>query len=262
MAKGPFGRSGSSIESVAWGRMSTPPSNVVPVRLRLLDVWGGEDVIREISLAELETSERGVAVGSAFYPWRRVISYEWEIVETEPDEALARPRQLMVRLLIQGSAGPEERRIAADHFEVSPWTISMVVPERVEPESRTNVMRRITVPWHRVLEYERMLAEAKTAAEVPNRPDLGDAPRLPEVGDTVGEDGHVVIDVAAVERDEALAELEERPVRETAAAGEDGDDAADEPGADEESIAVGTGARVKSTVPNKSGQRRRRPRNR
>jgi hypothetical protein len=38
----------------------------VTARLRLLDPWGGEDIERELALAELETSERGVAVGAAF----------------------------------------------------------------------------------------------------------------------------------------------------------------------------------------------------
>ena len=250
--------------------MGDVPTNVVAVRLRLLDVWGGEDVIRELSLAELETSERGVAIGPAFYPWRRVVSYEWDVLEAEPEEALARPRQLLVRVLTQGPDGPEEHRVAADRFEVGPWTISMVIPDHLDTESQRSILRRITLPWHRVLEYERMLAEAKTASEVPERPDVDD---LPQLVDGSGED-RVVIDVAAVERANA----------QTPDASEDGaamdvdrtddatkddatkDDATADDGADDqqakepEPVAVGTGARVKKTVPKKTGQRRRRPR--
>jgi hypothetical protein len=145
----------------------------VTARLRLLDPWGGEDIERELPLAELETSERGVAVGAAFYPWRRVVSYEWEIVEHASEAALARPRQLMVRVLTQSTdGGVEEHRVAADRFEVGPWTVSMLVPERVEPDGQRAVFRRVTVPWHRVLEYERMLAELPTASTVPGRPDV------------------------------------------------------------------------------------------
>jgi hypothetical protein len=254
--------------------MGDVPTNVVAVRLRLLDVWGGEDVIRELSLAELETSERGVAIGPAFYPWRRVVSYEWEVMEAAPDEGLARPRQLLVRVLTQGPDGPEEHRVAADRFEVGPWTISMVVPDRVEPDSQRSVLRRITLPWHRVLEYERMLAEAKTAAEVPDRPDLDDLPQLTDGtgAATPDEGGPVVIDVAAVEQDapaaaEALSNNGDTAVRSPQR--DDGaDDSADD-GADDgeissdderEPVAVGSGARVKKTVPRKTGQRRRRPR--
>jgi len=277
--------------------MGDVPTNVVPVRLRLIDVWGGDDVIRELTLAELETSERGIAVGPAFYPWRRVVSYEWEVFESEPGEGLARPRQLLVRVLTQGPDGPEEHRVAADRFEVGPWTISMVVPDRVDTETQRSVLRRVTLPWHRVLEYERMLAEAKTASEVPERPDIAVTPQLAEVAERThaGVDGGpIVIDVAAVERDAEAAtssngrtaavvaqpgsasephpEPEPEPQREPepGSTSEDGverdagapaDEQADEEvDAEREPVSVGTGARVKKTVPKKTGQRRRRPR--
>ena len=234
--------------------MGDVQTNAVAVRLRLLDVWGGEDVIRELSLAELETSERGVAIGPAFYPWRRVVSYEWEVLEAEPEEALARPRQLLVRVLTQGPDGPEEHRVAADRFEVGPWTISMVIPDRVDTETQRSILRRITLPWHRVLEYERMLAEAKTAAEVPERPDVDEVPQLAEGRD----DDRVVIDVAAVERANAQPSAG-GAVDEPQEAGGSEDEPDDDTAA-EEPVAVGTGARVKKTVPKKTGQRRRRPR--
>jgi hypothetical protein len=266
--------------------MGDVPTNVVAVRLRLLDVWGGDDVVRELSLAELETSERGVAIGPAFYPWRRVVSYEWEILESEPEEALARPRQLLVRVLTQGPDGPEEHRVAADRFEVGPWTISMVLPERVDTQTQRSVLRRVTLPWHRVLEYERMLAEAKTASVVPERPDADEIPQLADGGD----DERLVIDVAAVERanDDASEEqsdaersgstgdgtaapkVEDATRVEGSATGDDAaggagepaadDDAEEDPDAAKEPVGVGTGARVKKTVPKKTGQRRRRPR--
>jgi hypothetical protein len=269
----PFGCSAfRGTSGSVWGAMGDVPTNVVAVRLRLLDVWGGDDVIREMSLAELETSERGVAIGPAFYPWRRVVSYEWEVLESEPDEGLARPRQLLVRVLTQGPDGPEEHRVAADRFEVGPWTISMVIPDRVEPETQRTVLRRITLPWYRVLEYERMLAEAKTAAEVPDRPDLEDTPQLTDgvssAGPVSDDDGPVVIDVAAVEHDAAaIGEDEVAAEHDAAAIGEDAEpsDGEVEPADDDESddrepVAVGSGARVKKSVPRKTGQRRKRPR--
>lgn len=159
--------------------MTSSSQQGVHATLRLVDPWGGDDVIREVSLAELETSERGVAIGPTFYPWRRVVSYEWEIVENAPEEELMRPRQLLVRVMAEtGDGNVVEHRVSADRFEVGSWTVSMLLPERVEPESDRVVFRRLTVPFHRVLEYERLLAEARTAAAVPDRPDLieGDAP--------------------------------------------------------------------------------------
>jgi hypothetical protein len=248
--------------------MGDVSTNVISVRLHLADVWGGDDVVREMTLAELETSERGIAVGPAFYPWRRVVSYEWEVLESEPDPGLARPRQLLVRVLTQGPDGPEEHRVAADRFEVGPWTVSMVIPDRVDTETQRSVMRRITFPWHRVLEYERMLVEATTGALVPDRPDLAETPQLDEASPDGDENGHVVIDVAAVEREtnEDAPAVERKTSEDDADATEDpieepstevdapSDDDAREP------VAVGTGARVKKAVPRKTGHRRKRPR--
>jgi hypothetical protein len=237
--------------------MGDASTNVIGVRLRLADVWAGDDVVREMTLAELETSERGIAVGPAFYPWRRVVSYEWEVLESEPDPGLTRPRQLLVRVLTQGADGPEEHRVAADRFEVGPWTVSMVVPDRVDTETQRSVLRRITFPWHRVLEYERMLVEATTAASVPDRPDLAETPQLGEGSPDGDENSHVVIDVAAVERetgeDDAAATDDPDDVRSTDADAPSDIDA-------REPVAVGTGARVKKAVPRKTGHRRRRPR--
>jgi len=160
-------------------QMTSSSQQGVHATLRLVDPWGGDDVVREMLLAELETSERGVAIGPTFYPWRRVVSYEWEILENAPEEELMRPRQLLVRVLAEtGDGNVVEHRVSADRFEVGSWTVSMLLPERVEPESDRVVFRRLTVPFHRVLEYERLLAEARTAASVPDRPDLveGDEP--------------------------------------------------------------------------------------
>lgn len=155
--------------------MTSISQHGVHATLRLVDPWGGDDVIREVSLAELETSERGVAIGPTFYPWRRVVSYEWEIVENAPEEELMRPRQLLVRVMAEtGDGSVVEHQVGADRFEVGSWTVSMLLPDRVEPESDRVVFRRLTVPFHRVLEYERLLAEARTAAAVPDRPDLVD----------------------------------------------------------------------------------------
>jgi hypothetical protein len=242
--------------------MGDVPTNVVAVRLRLLDVWGGEDVIRELSLAELETSERGVAVGPAFYPWRRVVSYEWDVIEAGPEEGFARPRQLLVRVLAQGPDGPEEHRVAADRFEVGPWTISMVLPDLVDTETQRTVLRRVTMPFHRVLEYERMLAEASTASAVPDRPDLTDTPRLTQHASDVEAEERVVIDVAAVERARSDENDEQAEFTDDdhAAAASTAADASTPANADLEPVAVGTDARVKKTVPRKTGSRRNRPR--
>jgi alkylated DNA nucleotide flippase Atl1 len=142
---------------------------IVDVRLRLRGLGAGEERRIEVPLVELEVSERGVAVGATFYPWRRVIDYEWEVEETEEPEHL-RARQLIVRVLLDDlQGGIEEHLVHADRFEVGPWTLSMLLSERVEPEAGRAVFRRVTVPWHRVLEYERLVSEG---GGIPARPDV------------------------------------------------------------------------------------------
>jgi hypothetical protein len=171
--------------------MADAPSGVVTARLRLTDVWGGDDVVREIPLAEVEMAQRGVTVGTAFYPWSRVVSCEWEVVEQAPEEELLRPRQLLVRVLLSTpSGGVEEHRVNADRFEIGTWTLSLLVPERVEPEIGRVVFRRLTVPWHRVLEYERFVAEASAGGDVPARPD-----RSAGAGEPSAEEAEEVTDV-------------------------------------------------------------------
>jgi hypothetical protein len=127
----------------------------VDVHVRLVDPWSGAAIERDVSLSDVEPTERGLVVGPSCFPWHRVISYEWE-VHTDASASHGRP-QLHVRLVYDDAGSPREYVVAADGFEAGPWTAAAMLPDRVEPEAGRAVYRRLTVPWARVVEYERQI---------------------------------------------------------------------------------------------------------
>lgn len=87
-------------------------------------------------------------------------------------------RQLQVRVVVRDTDGVREHIVPADRFDVGPWSVSMMVPDRVEPDAAAVIYRRLTIPWARVIEYERLVDDANTDARLrekqgamPLRPD-------------------------------------------------------------------------------------------
>jgi hypothetical protein len=136
----------------------------VAVHVRLVDPWSGGAISRDVVLSDVEPTERGLLVGPSCFPWHRVISYEWE-VQTEAPRTDERP-QLHVRLVYDDAGSPREYVVAADGFEVGPWTAAAMLPDRVEPEAGRAVYRRLTVPWDRVAEYERQIVRVPATRSV------------------------------------------------------------------------------------------------
>jgi alkylated DNA nucleotide flippase Atl1 len=125
-------------------------------RLRLVDAWSGAATTSHVPLRELDAFEHGLAVGLSFYPWHRVVSYEWEVA-TEGPVKHPGPRQRFVRLAYDDAGTRREHVVPANGFELGPWTVTAMLPDRVEPEARRAVFRCLTVPWQRVVEYERQI---------------------------------------------------------------------------------------------------------
>jgi hypothetical protein len=150
---------------------------LITVHLRLSGPGGDGETVRDVPLQEVDASEHGVAIGRTFYPWHRVVSYEWEVPEQRRDDDVG-SRQLQVRVVIRDTDGESEHIVPADRFDVGPWSVSMMVPDRVEPDAATMVYRRLTIPWARLIEYERLVDDAKADARLgrwqgsmPVRPD-------------------------------------------------------------------------------------------
>src|SRR5437870_2340158 len=138
---GPAGRGESSIR----------------VRVRRSDGSGVD--VREVHASEFEASENGVTLERLFVPWRRIESYGSE-VRTLADGARESHARVSVRLVVDdGSPGGKTYTVTADRFETGPWSITLVLDRRAEPDRGELVTERLVFPWNRVIEFERLISD-------------------------------------------------------------------------------------------------------
>jgi len=131
------------------------------VRARLSD---GREI--EVRAAELDPSDRGVALRELFLPWHRILEYRTRV--RRPLEALADDRRsrILIRLVVDDRGDGEQTfTLPASRFESDAWCVTILVEGDAEPGGVT--AERVTFPWHRVVEYERIARIEK----VPTRPD-------------------------------------------------------------------------------------------
>jgi uncharacterized protein (UPF0248 family) len=113
---------------------------------------GGGVAVQDVPTDSFEATERGILLnGTTVVPWHRVIRYVKDVVQP-----LGEP-ELMTHAEVRAWLDP------------SPWTADLLVVEAVNIEAATIHLKKIHVPWGRVLEYERVPLPVKDA--VPVRPD-------------------------------------------------------------------------------------------
>jgi len=124
-------------------------------RVHLADP-GGSITVHEVPTDSFEAAERGVTMyGRTVVPWHRVVRYVRDVVQPLGEPELS--TQAEVRAwLDDGSETGETLRIRADRFDAGPWTADILVVDAVNVEGATIHLRKIHVPWGRVLEYERV----------------------------------------------------------------------------------------------------------
>jgi len=137
------------------------------VRVTITDADGGAPIVREVETAQFETTERGVWVGALLIPWHRVIRYHWELRQDVAPAVGDAPARSRIRVRVDdGTPGGETFTVPADRYEGGTWTVSLLVERHVETEAGVLVVDKVFVPWARVVEVERLGAEA------PSRPDV------------------------------------------------------------------------------------------
>jgi alkylated DNA nucleotide flippase Atl1 len=137
--------------------------------LRLVDGVDETEIVLRLPLGEIEADDRGVTADKTFFPWHRVIDWEWDVVEEADDSGEA--RQIGVRVALAGAGGRvTEYVVPAYRFETKPWGVAMTVPVRAEPELRRTIVRRLSIPWHRVVEYEKQVSSPSAGADLENPP--------------------------------------------------------------------------------------------
>jgi ribulose bisphosphate carboxylase small subunit len=145
------------------------------VAITLSTPSGSREVV-EHPLPDFEQSEQGVALDRRLIPWHRVHRVSWlfppkDIVTDEPTG--------QVRVVIDdGSAAGEEFTVGSERFEATAWAITVLLDDQVDADAGTVAQRRLIVPWHAVVEYERLVStkQERSAADVrpdvlPGRPD-------------------------------------------------------------------------------------------
>jgi hypothetical protein len=109
----------------------------------------------DVPTEDFETNDRGIALGgSTMIPWQRVLRYSREV--TQPIDDAFRTHAEMRVWIDDGSDEGETIHLRADRFEQSAYTADLLVERALNVEAGIFHFTKIHVPWHRVLEYERL----------------------------------------------------------------------------------------------------------
>lgn len=130
---------------------------------------GGRIGVQDVPTDAFETTERGLMLnGSTIVPWHRVVRYTRDVTQQLGEPELAAHAEVRV-WLDDGSEAGETLRIRADRFDPGPWTVDFLEVEAVNVEGAIIHMKKVYVPWSRVLEYERVRLPVEQL--MPARPD-------------------------------------------------------------------------------------------
>ena len=133
--------------------MSMGEGNVY--RVHLVDP-GGRIAEQDVPTDAFEAAERGITLnGTTVIPWHRVVRYVREVSQPLGEPELSAHAEVRV-WLDDGSEKGETLRIRADRFDPGPWTVDFLEVEAVNVEGAIIHMKKVHVPWGRVLEYERV----------------------------------------------------------------------------------------------------------
>src|SRR5918996_3969736 len=112
---------------------------------------------REVPSADFEPSERGLAMGPLLVPWARVFRYDLMVQQPFVPEAEDEGSRAMQRVVYDDEAGRQQTiEVPYDRFESGPWSVTMVVEREVHADRGELWIRKISIPWHRIIETERI----------------------------------------------------------------------------------------------------------
>lgn len=140
-----------------------------------LDDASGDIELIEVASGLFEPAEYGVAIGRVFVPWHRVRRYSWDLGVHEV-AAGERPPLARVRVVFDdGTPEGESHVVAGDRFETGPYAVTVVLDDEIDLEDGTAIRRKLCVPWHHVIEFERLRVNVAAVMHeedvVPERPD-------------------------------------------------------------------------------------------
>jgi hypothetical protein len=134
---------------------------------------GGRVRTLEVPTDAFETTDHGLVLGSTVVPWHRVLRYSREVTQ-QIDPSFRRHAE--IRLWVDdGTSEGEVMSIRADRFDQTPYTVDVAVERALNVEAGLFHLIKLSIPWGRVLEYERLpaveAAPEPAAGSMPARPD-------------------------------------------------------------------------------------------
>lgn len=132
--------------------------------------------VREVPSGQFEPAEHGVGLGRVFVPWSRVRRYWWAIGFRDVEPMGERPTLSRVRVVFDdGTPHGDVHLVPGDRFETGPFVVTVIIDDHVDLEGRRVSRRKLCVPWHRVIEFERLRVNVAAVLHdedhVPERPD-------------------------------------------------------------------------------------------
>ena len=124
-------------------------------------VLEGRDGIgeREVPSAEFEAGDRGLSMGPVLVPWARVFRYELVVLQAFSPDVGEGESRVMQRVIYRDERDRAQTiEVPLDRFESTPYAVTMVADREVDAEKGELRIRRISIPWHRVIETERIFA--------------------------------------------------------------------------------------------------------
>ena len=125
---------------------------------------------RELPSADFEASERGVSMGAVLVPWARVFRYDLLVQQSFVVDAEDDGSRAMQRIVYEDESGEQQTiEVPFDRFESGPWSVTMVAEREVHADRGELFIRKISIPWHRVVETERIFALPEASSPRPDR---------------------------------------------------------------------------------------------
>lgn len=125
---------------------------------------------REVSSADFEPSERGLGMGPVLVPWARVFRYDLIVQQAFVPDAEDEGSRAVQRVIYEDEAGRQQTiEVPFDRFEAGPWSVTVVAERDVDAERQELHIRKISIPWHRIIETERIFSVPEANPARPDR---------------------------------------------------------------------------------------------
>lgn len=125
---------------------------------------------RDVSSADFEPTERGLSLGSLLVPWARVFRYDLVTRQAFVPDHEDPGSRAMQRVVYEDEHGDQRTiEVPFDRFESGPWSVTMVVEREVDTDRGELHIRRVSIPWHRIIETERILPLPNASPARPDR---------------------------------------------------------------------------------------------